>query len=1227
MKRLISVLLTIVMLASMLVAVIPASAATVTTTSTDKALKFKSGLNNVWSTDKKLTALPKTLEATIDVPASQYDIYEGQILAWYSASNQGHYIWVDLIRKNSTHGDLGSNLGVRILYMDGTTEVQKVFYESLNAHVGKKTHIAITFDSDINLYLNGEKYNGGSYFRSVNNATEAMAVYNGIDVSKVPALSYGGDDRLGDPSSIYTKIHMDNYRFFKGGIYNACVFSDVRTANEIKADMNSVDTATADNLVMAYDTTNLEADIREFADITGNGYDMKQTFRGKSFQSGFNNLYSSNKQVTALPKTFEATIEVPSSYSDQYWGNIFAWGIYADAGKGYDELIWDIREDTGTKQIETRFFCELNSGTSATLRFLGALEPYRGQKVHLAIVITDTVELYINGVKFTGNVNGDKTVFVNTYDQITISNLPLPAIGGDFREKIADSQWSVHHVDNFRYFRGKIFDFCAFTDARTASELAADVNTLPAKGTDNLLMCYDLFDETDAKFIPDRSGNGYNMAAPVMWTDSDDKIEITEYGYSFAVVGDTQVITRDETVQANNPYYDAKYKGSLAKLYDWIVNNAETKNIKFSFHMGDVTDWSQASEWTLAMENMSKMNGVIPYNIARGNHDGGPAMASRYTPQMFKNNVVVGEEYGFFDGRGIENYETNTLNTYQTITVNGVMYLMLALDLGPCKAVIEWANEVIEAHPYHNVIISTHSYLQGDYSNTNYAGAEHYPYMDGDKDCAANQYNPGGKYNGGSYKDANGNSVYWDYRLQQHKNGGDNYLYQDATYMLNNLVKKHDNISMVLCGHECSEYVKQISTTTESGKTVLQFLVDGQGVDHDLRKEKSHAGLVAMFYFSNDGKKVTTEYYSTIRDQYLHDAMNVNTYDVNTVEVPESVKTFYALMHSLDSKNYNSGAWAAISAKLEEVKQTVVTTSDMNEVDAAVASLQAVITATENLDYSNLAGAISAAEALNEKDYTVADWNAIQVAIATAKEALSSASQSDLDNAATTLNTFVNGKTKLDRSALTAAIEAAEAASFEYGDDDWAAIRAAIDVANGGYNARTQDEIDAFVTNLTAVINSKSKLDRTALNAAIAAAEALDFSKYTDDSWTALVLALMDARSKQSSRIQSDINAAAAALQNAIDGLVEAPVTPPATDDDNNGGENNGGENNNDANNGGNIDTDENDEQNTSGDDSDDETDSDDDKIEEGGCGSAIAASAVVLTTVLALGIGFKKKD
>ena len=1083
MKRLISILLTVVMLFSMLVAAIPASAATVATEDTDKPLKFKSGLDNLWFTEKQMTALPKTIEATINVPTTRFDIYEGHILAWKGrTNNSGHIIWVDLLRKNASNGDDGNNLGIRVLIKNGTTETTKVYYDALNSHLGEKVHIAFTFDSDVKLYINGELYTGGSFLtnNSVTNDAKFMEVYNSIDASKLTPLSLAGDDRLADSTSNLTKV--DNYRYFKGGVYNACVFSDVRSASEVKADAKKLDTSKADNLIMAYDTTNMESTDRNISDLSGNGYDLKRTFHGKAFTSGLDNVYSTDKKVTALPKTFEATIAVPDIAAGKkltYEGEIFAFYNDATKTKIWVDILRRKTDNTADdmNNLGIRLLC--NNGTNeATKVYADALNSYLGQTIHVAFTVDDTsVKLYINGVErsdetgcYWAGVATNDASFINVYNGVDASKLPCLSIGGDDRK--ADPNWpGITDFDNYRYFKGRVFSACVFSDVRSAAEIASDKATHPTNDA-NLLMSYDFAEESSTRVVYDKSGNGYDLSAYYKWLDADDREEMTGYAYSFAVVGDTQVITRDETVKmqdANtvNGTYSAEYAGNFAKIYDWLLANQKSKNIQFSFHMGDVTDWSHHTEWQLAMENITRMNGKIPNNIVRGNHDNATTMSQYYTTKIYKNSVTTGEEYGFFDGRGIEGYNENALNAYQTITVGNVMYLMLSLDMGPCKAVVEWANEVIEAHPYHNVIITTHSYLQGDSS----VGHENYPYMDAPKDCSATQYNPGGYYGkGGEY------GVDWDSRLQQHKNAGEAYLHQDASYMLNNLVKKHSNISMVICGHECSEYVRQISTTGDAGNTVLQFLVDGQLVDRQLQAAgEGHAGLVAMFYFSEDGKTVTTEYYSTIRNQYLHNDSNT-TYLVNTVSVPEEVSQFYTMMHALNPGNYSSSDWITISAKLEETKQIMLTSSSSAERKAAVVSLHEEV--CETLEYSSLDTAINNAKALSENDYSAEDWAEIQAVLKSAQDVRNNAyTQREINSAKSNLNDSLKEKKKLDRSLLSEAIAKAEKlVKGEYTEGTWNILSAVLDMAKEALTVRTQSIADATAKALNAAIGGLQKL-------------------------------------------------------------------------------------------------------------------------------------------------------
>lgn len=245
-------------------------------------------------------------------------------------------------------------------------------------------------------------------------------------------------------------------------------------------------------------------------DLSGNDFpvisikELDKTEDGAAtFTSGYEKLPFSPKRLSALPRTLEATIYVPTSYSDQYWGCIVAWN---DSLNGHDCMLWDVRNDN---IAEMRLICSTrsDSGTisECIMRFVGALADYKGQKVHVALIIDSdnaSIKLYVNGVEFTGTVEYTKTGsaeaslagMLATYSSITLSKLPLMTIGGDWREKIPQVEgepwYSVWGVDNYRYYRGAIYDVSLFSDVRTPEEIVLDKDSLPLV-EDNILMSYD----------------------------------------------------------------------------------------------------------------------------------------------------------------------------------------------------------------------------------------------------------------------------------------------------------------------------------------------------------------------------------------------------------------------------------------------------------------------------------------------------------------------------------------------------------------------------------------------------------------------------------------------------------------------------------------------------------------------------------------------------------------
>lgn len=299
---------------------------------------------------------------------------------------------------------------------------------------------------------------------------------------------------------------------------------------------------------------------------------------------------------------------------------------------------------------------------------------------------------------------------------------------------------------------------------------------------------------------------------PRAWRFYDTKEPAKDFAYSFCVVGDTQDII-DE------------HPDKFHYIYDWIINNKEDKKIEFVFGMGDITqNGSVDAEWQVAQEHINRLNGVVPYSIIRGseNHD-----ASAKFNEYFNKPVYTDTLEGFYD-------EAEINNVWRTFKVGDVDYLFLMLDFGPSDGVLEWAGDVIEQHPYHRVIISTHCYLYTDGTTVDYTDASP------------------------PHKTENGDGT---------KNNGDE--------MWDKLVSKYENIFMVLSGHESSDKIITTQRKGINGNLVTEMLVDHQRVDN----ADTPAGIVAMLYFSEDGRSVEVECISTIEEMYYM-AENQFTFDI-----------------------------------------------------------------------------------------------------------------------------------------------------------------------------------------------------------------------------------------------------------------------------------------------------------------------------------------------------------
>ena len=213
-------------------------------------------------------------------------------------------------------------------------------------------------------------------------------------------------------------------------------------------------------------------------------------------------------------------------------------------------------------------------------------------------------------------------------------------------------------------------------------------------------------------------------------------------------------------------------------------------------------------------------------------------------------------------------------------------------------------------------------------------------------------------------------------------------------------------------------------------------------------------------------------------------------------------------------------------------------------------TVTAVYEENAKADYTALNNAIAQAETLTESDYTENSWSALQTALTAAKAVdknLYAESQSVVDAATEALTSAMSAlveqtytvtflgkdgnelkKQTVKKGESATAPEAPEIEGFTF--SGW----------SGSY-----ENVTADVT-ITAQYTEHGKADYTALNAAIAQAEALTEGDYTAQSWSALQTALTAAKAVDKdlyAESQSVVDAATEALTSAMSALVEQTYT------------------------------------------------------------------------------------
>lgn len=301
-----------------------------------------------------------------------------------------------------------------------------------------------------------------------------------------------------------------------------------------------------------------------------------------------------------------------------------------------------------------------------------------------------------------------------------------------------------------------------------------------------------------------------------------------EYGYTIAVIPDTQILTGGYT---DFSVYTA--------LTEYLKSNREKQKIAFALHVGDLCNDAVESQFAKAKQAMDILDGFLPYVVVPGNHDYDWNSKLKRDTSVY-NKYFPFEKFSNAEGFGGAYEDGKTDNTYWTFRAGEESFLVVALEFGLRDSVLEWANEIVEQNGDKKVIVVTHTDV-------------HY---DGEMITDTSENAPGNYLNGG-YLDIEGDPA----------NNGDD--------VWNKFASLHENIIMIVLGHIKTDNIVTRTDTDVHGNRVLRMLINAQGLDFDmwLDREKFGAdglGMVCLLRFSENANRVDVEFYSPYLDKYLN---------------------------------------------------------------------------------------------------------------------------------------------------------------------------------------------------------------------------------------------------------------------------------------------------------------------------------------------------------------------
>lgn len=748
------------------------------------------GMNNTYTEKYKSFSFPHTVEAVIKLPVGDYG--HRAIIGNYSPDG-----------KPSTYQFRTVNGVPRlVIYNPNGTALEYRFTNLKQAELctGEWQHLTLVTDTEnreFRVYLNGvledtKKFTAPQTMTLTEEEINAMDFDFTLARSLIIGRNYATTEQYAFP--------------FTGRIKSLVTYSDVRTAEEIAGDMLFPE---ADGNLTGYYNLERIGARKGIVDLSNARNDYQASdgdsvmYSAETSGMVFDNqyYYETYNKFDTTPLTFETVVKLPSTGNGGS-DKVVIGNYYSPTTA--NTLNFEI---TGTVCHPEIYIID-RYGDVYTFTF-DQVKVSTDYWEHVAVTFDKEAGYaycYMNGLLM------QKLEYNGELDGIDWNDCKYPHIlGGDWQSA------------DFGKFNRRMKYTALYTSARTAEQIYADARDGIDTADESLLVYYDCMAATaDGNKTPEVITDGltgkYDAHYFYPFFDKEDK-DPASYDYSFAVVGDTQLITE-------------RYPAKLTALYDWLVANADAKKMKFVMGLGDICQNDLDSEWKIASAEIAKLRdaGIPQSLVCGGGHDSIPQF-NKYLPYQSYVDAYEGMiEYGF------QNPSNPSLsNAYHKFTVGETKYMVISLEWAPTSAHVTWANEVIAANPDYNVIITTHAYLYQD--GTRFST---YDYPSPDSTGA---------------KDAHNGDELW-----------------------NALIRKHENIVMVLSGHNAVDRIVKNVAYGDHGNRIVEMLINPQETDTNYKG----TGMIAMLYFSDGGKTVDLEYYSTDKLQYFNE-VNQFSFEMPTV--------------------------------------------------------------------------------------------------------------------------------------------------------------------------------------------------------------------------------------------------------------------------------------------------------------------------------------------------------